>query len=199
MRMRTLFLATSVSAFFIASVALIGGKGVAASQSVSTPTSKITAPNKVSSIHPATLVQLMRGVMFLDSNVIFAAQGKDPAKIPPAKDPSAATNPLEGTYGGWQAVQNASLAIVESASLLTVPGRSCLNGKPVPVDNPDWPKLVQGLRSAGMQSYQAAEAKDRDKILDATDALTTACSNCHTRYRDKVNLADRCIVGGAHQ
>ena len=198
MRIRILVLATFLVLIMFASASFIGGRSVAASQSTTAP-SKSAMPAVSNAIHPASLAQLMRGTLFVDSNVIFAAQGKNPADIPPVKDPSAATNPLEGTYGGWQAVQNASLAIVETATLLTVPGRVCSNGRPVPVDNPEWPKLVQGLRDAGMQSYEAAEAKDRDKILDATDALTTACSNCHTRYRDKASLADRCMVGGAHQ
>ena len=115
-----------------------------------------------------------------------------PEHVPPAKDPSAATNPLESTYGKWEAVENSSLAIVETASLLTVPGRLCSNGRPVPATNPDWPKLVQGLRDAGMKSYVAAQSKNQDKLTDATDELTTACSNCHVKYRDKDKLEDRC-------
>jgi len=35
----------------------------------------------------ATLAQLMRGILFPDSNVIFAAQSHNPAEVPPAKDP----------------------------------------------------------------------------------------------------------------
>lgn len=142
--------------------------------------------------HPARLAQLMRGILFPDSNVIFAATGKNPADVPPAKNPSAALNPLESTYGRWEAVENSSLAIVETANLLTVPGRLCSNGRPVPTTNADWPKLVQGLRDAGMKSYLAAQSKNQDKLTDATDVLTTACSNCHVKYRDRAKLEDRC-------
>jgi hypothetical protein len=142
--------------------------------------------------HPANLVQLMRGVMFPNSNLIFFSGGKDPAEQSPGKRPSAAINPFDGTYGGWQAVENSSLAIVEEANLIAVPGRLCSNGRPVPVNNSDWPALVQGLRDAGMMSYKAAQAKSQDKILDASDALTNACAKCHAKYRDKDNLADRC-------
>ncbi|MDP9052389.1 MAG: hypothetical protein M3O31_16955 [Acidobacteriota bacterium] len=142
--------------------------------------------------YPATLVQLMRGVMFTNSNVVFASGGKDPAEMPAGKRPSSAVNPFEGPYGGWEAVQNASLAIVEEANLIAVPGRSCSNGRQVPTSNQDWPKLVQGLRDAGMMSYKAAVAKNQDKMLDASDALTAACGNCHVKYRDKEKLEDRC-------
>ncbi len=141
---------------------------------------------------PATLSQLMKGIFFPSANVIFAAQSDNPNDVPPAKDPSLAVNPLASTYGKWDAVENAGLAIADAASLLTVPGRKCSNGRAVPISNADWPKLVQGLRDAGMAAYKAAQSKNQDKILDAADAMTTACANCHDKYREKPTLADRC-------
>jgi hypothetical protein len=89
-------------------------------------------------------------------------------------------------------VENAALALSEAANLLSLPGRKCTNGRDVPIGNADWPKFVQGLRDAGAKVYQAAQAKNQDKILDAADSMTTACSNCHDKYREKPNLADRC-------
>jgi hypothetical protein len=141
---------------------------------------------------PATLGQLMKGILFPNSNVIFFAQSDDPAKVTPAKDPSTATDPLADTYGKWEAVENSALALVESANLLTIPGRTCTNGKPVPITNADWPKFVQGLRDAGMSAYKAAQSKNTDKMLEAADVMTTACANCHEKYREKPTLADRC-------
>lgn len=140
----------------------------------------------------ANLGQLMKGILYPNSNVIFAAQDQNPAAVPKAPDPSTATNPLASSYGGWEAVENSSLAIVEAANLLSIPGRKCANGVAVPMNNPDWPKFVQGLRDAGMTSYKAAQSKNQDNILTAADALTTACANCHNQYREKPNLADRC-------
>jgi len=140
----------------------------------------------------ANLRQLMRGILFPNSNVVFAAQGDDPAKVPPAKDPSTAINPLASTYGGWDAVENSAVALAEAANLLMLPGRKCANGLPVPINNPDWPKFVQGLREAGMTAYKAAQSKNSDNILMAADVMTTACSNCHEKYREKPTLADRC-------
>jgi len=142
--------------------------------------------------NPATLAQLMKGILYPSSNVIFAAQGDNPADVPPAKDPATAVNPLASSYGKWEAVENAGLAIAEAANLLTVPGRKCSNGRAVPLTNPDWPKLVQGLRAAGMAAYKAAQSKNQDKILDAADTMTTACANCHDKYREKSTPADRC-------
>ena len=140
----------------------------------------------------ASLAQLMKGIFFPSSNVIFAAQGDNPADVPLAKDPATAVNPLASSYGKWEAVENAGLAIAEAASLLTVPGRKCSNGLAVPITNADWPKLVQGVRDAGMTAYKAAQSKNQDKILDAADVMTTACANCHDKYREKPTVADRC-------
>ena len=140
----------------------------------------------------ANLGQLMKGILFPNSNVIFAAQNTNPADVPPAKDPSTATDPLANSYGKWQAVEDSALALAESARLLMVPGRKCANGRPVPIGNPDWPKFVQGLREAGLKAYKAAQSRDQDKILDAADTMTTACANCHEKYREKASLADRC-------
>ena len=140
---------------------------------------------------PATLAQLMKGTLYPESNVVFAAQDVNPAEVPHAKDPSMATDPLTSQYGKWEAVENNALAIAEVANLLTLPGRKCSNGLDVPVGNPDWAKFVQGLREAGMTAYAAAQTKNQDKMTDVADVMTTACKNCHDKYREK-KPADRC-------
>lgn len=141
---------------------------------------------------PATLAQLMRGILFPASNVIFAAQTQDPASIKPAADPSSSPNLLTSTYGKWDAVENSSLALAEVATLLTEPGRKCSNGADVPLRNPDWVKFVQGLREAGLKAYAAAQSKNQDKVIDAANDVTAACENCHEKYREKPDLSQRC-------
>jgi len=139
------------------------------------------------------LNHLMRGVFYPPSNVVFSAQIDNPGdlKFVPGKDPSLATDPLLSTFGGWQAVENAALALTESANLLLIPGRNCENGVPVPTNDPDWPKFVQQLRDAGMKAYKAAQSKDQDKMVDAADTLSAACAACHRKWREK-RAADRC-------
>jgi hypothetical protein len=141
---------------------------------------------------PANLAQLMKGTLYPASNVVFAAQDVNPTDVPHAKDPGMATDPLASQYGKWEAVENNALAIAEVANILTLPGRKCSNGLDVPVGNADWAKFVQELRDAGMTSYAAAQTKNQDKMTDAADVLTTACRNCHVRYREKAKRADRC-------
>lgn len=141
---------------------------------------------------PSTLGQLMKGTLYPESNVVFAAQDTNPADVPHAKDPSMATDPLTSQYGKWEAVENNALAIAEVANLLALPGRKCSNGLDVPVANPDWAKFVQQLRDAGMAAYAAAQTKNQDKMTDVADVMTTACKNCHDSYRDRRKTADRC-------
>jgi hypothetical protein len=138
----------------------------------------------------ANLDQVMRGILFQNANVVFFAQNNDPASVQHVSKPSSATDPLASVYGGWEAIENSSLALSESASLLTIP-RVCSNGKPAPVTNADWVKFVEGLRAAGLVSYQAALSKDTDKMLDAADQVSTSCLNCHDRFRK--NGAARCM------
>lgn len=143
------------------------------------------------------LAQVMQGILFPSSNVIFAAQHDEFAQIKPAADPTLATDPIQSVYGGWLAVENASLAIAEATNLLMVPGRKCSNGRAVPISDPDWPKYVAELRQMALASYKAAQSKDQDRILDAADKLAVACSHCHAVYRERTAAqggeATRCM------
>ena len=159
----------------------------AMSTSVTEP-ARAQAPAPV--VH-ATLNQLMRGAFYPASNVFFAAQDLNPADVPRAKDPNMATDPLTSVFGKWEAVDNSALAIAELADLLMRLGQKCSNGLDVPVGNADWARFVQGLREAGMAAYAAVQTRNQDKIIDAAGVMTTACANCHVKYREK-KLADRC-------
>ncbi len=142
----------------------------------------------------ANLNQLMRGVLYPAANVVFFAQADNPADVKPAigQDPSMATDPLASTFGGWQAVENAALALSESANLLLVPGRVCSNGAPVPITDPAWATFVQEVRDAGMKAYKAAQAKDQDKMIELSETVSAACGHCHRKWRDRKAPANRC-------
>jgi hypothetical protein len=165
----------------------------AASQGAAQPAAQKAASEAAPTPVYANLAQLMRGIIFPNSNVIYFAQTKNPDNVKRAPDPSVSPDPLSGSFGGWAAIENSALALSESASLLTIPGRVCQNGLPVPVNNADWSKFVQELRDAGMTAYKAAQTKNNDKMIEAADVVTDACSNCHDRYRDRRGgVAGRC-------
>ena len=70
------------------------------------------------------------------------------------------------------------------ARLLEVPGRLCLNGKPVPHNQKDWAPFVADLRKASAAMLKAAQAKNKELASDTTNDVAGACENCHSVYRD---------------
>lgn len=142
----------------------------------------------------ANLNQLMRGVLYPAANVVFFAQADNPAEVKPVpgQDPAMATDPLTSTFGGWQAVENAALALAESTNLLLVPGRVCSNGAAAPITDPSWATFVQEVRDTSMQAYKAAQAKDQQKIVDLSETLSASCAHCHRKWRDRKTPANRC-------
>lgn len=142
----------------------------------------------------ADLNQLMRGVLYPTANVVFSAQADNPAeaKAPPGHDAGMSTDPLISTFGGWLAVENAALALAESANLMLLPGRHCANGVEVPVKDPQWAAFVEEVRSASMKSYAAARTKDQARMIETAETLSNSCAGCHRKYRDRRPAANRC-------
>jgi mono/diheme cytochrome c family protein len=134
------------------------------------------------------LAELMRAIAFPNSNIIFNVQIKDPA-AQPKKEP--ASSPFDyaawgsTVYPGWLAVDQAAIAITETAPLLLTPGRRCQNGRPVPVDRADWKEYVAALAEVGKIAHRASQARDYEAFIDISDKLNDACANCHKVYRDK--------------
>lgn len=142
----------------------------------------------------STLAQMMRGIPFPSSNIIFDAQSQDPgADMKPAATDKGATAAFANVYGGWQAVENNALALAETANLLLVPGRMCENGKPAPVDREDFRRYADGLATAGLAAYKAAQSRNLDAMVEVSGTVSEACAACHEVYRDKEDPANRCI------
>ena len=189
MRIRTVVFGLGVG---VLSAALLFS-GVVVAQAPAKPAvpAKPAALTQTSQVH-GNLIQVMRAIFFINSNVIFAAQAEDPATIEPDEFEATSPSALKSLYGKWLAVENAGIALAEAANLLTIPGRRCSNGRPVPLQDPNWGKWVQGLRDAGMAAYKAAQTKNQDAIVEVSETLTVACANCHERYRDVEPLLNRC-------
>jgi hypothetical protein len=151
------------------------------------------SPNPAQQVH-ADLNQLMRGVLYPAANVVFFAQADDPGEVRfiPGHDPGMSTDPLTSTFGGWVAVENAALALAESANLLSIPGRKCSNGAPVPTTDPAWVKFAQDVRDTSLKAFAAAQAKDQDKIIAVSETLSAACAGCHRKWRDRKTKENRC-------
>ena len=155
-----------------------------------------TAPPRPAARPAGTLAQVMRGIYFPNSNLIFDVQQRDPGAPPKAGDVAAgsATATYGNAYSGWEVVENAAIALTDGVDLILTPGRQCQNGKPVPSQRADFRKFADDMRSAGRTVLAAARAKSQEKVSDATNALADACANCHEVYRDKgpADSAARC-------
>ena len=154
------------------------------------------------------LGQVMKGILFPSSNLIFNVQAQDPGvhKVGAAYQPPAAggfswVDWGAGIYSGWELVDNAAIALAESAPLLLTPGRRCENGKPVPVGRSDWIKFTQELVDAGRAAYKASQTRNQEAVSTVTELVADACLHCHEVYRDKPggttldpsNKAARCV------
>jgi hypothetical protein len=143
-----------------------------------------------------SLAQVMRGIPFPNSNIIFDTQTNDPA-APKKADSSggagSATNTYANTYGGWQQVENAAVALSEVANLVMIPGRLCENGLPVPIGDALFQKGAQGLADVGIAALEAAKTKNLDKMVDVSGAISDACLVCHEKYREVPQGKMRCV------
>ena len=133
------------------------GSVLVASMLIGACSSQPAAPPPATPAIPApqpylTLAQMMRGIPFPASNVIFDTQSEDPGVVKkPADGTRGATATFASVYGGWQLVENNALAMAETANLLMIPGRVCENGRPVPLDREDSESSRRGWLTPGRQ------------------------------------------------
>ena len=138
----------------------------------------------------ANLGQLMRGIFFPSSNLIFNVQTHDPGERgskyePPANAGFSWVDWGAGIYSGWELVDYAAVSIADSAPLLLAPGRRCENGRPVPVERADWIRFTTELVEAGKAAYKASQTRNQEAVSDVSNQLANACLHCHEVYRDK--------------
>jgi hypothetical protein len=156
------------------------------------------------------LSQVMRGILFPNANLIFNVQTHDPSEKKPDADNSNSKDGINwvtwgaNLYSPWELVDYAAVTLAESAPLMLTPGRQCENGKPVPVNDPDWIKFTQELAEAGKTAYKAAQTRNQEAVSDVSSVISDACSHCHQVFRDKrgpgvdprnpvTNKANRCL------
>lgn len=174
------------------------------------PAAPAAAPGAASFPAAGNLAQVMRGILFPNSNLLFNVQTHDPAAPVPPR-PSVSGRPTggfnwadwgAGIYSGWELVDYAAVAIAESAPMMLTPGRRCENGKAVPVAEPEWIKFTIEMAEAGKAAYKASQTRKQEAVSEVTDQIATSCLHCHEVYRDKPairtspdpsNKAARCV------
>jgi len=135
------------------------------------------------------MLDLMRGIFFPAANTLFNVQTHDPA----LKKPDTSANPKvfdwvqwgSNLYGGWDYVDYAAASLAEATPMLLTPGRTCANGRPVPVERADWIKYTKDMLEVARKSYAAAKARNQEMVSDLTGDLSDACLACHRVFRDR--------------
>ena len=144
-----------------------------------------------------TLAQLMRGIMFPNSNKLFDLQSTEPGvELEPLSATTAeisdavsaymgvATARFSGVYRGWQDVEGAAVALADSAKLAMIEGRLCQNGEPVPIDQADYIEGARLLEESALSVLEHAQNQDYEEASFAVNFIVESCSHCHKVYRD---------------
>jgi mono/diheme cytochrome c family protein len=162
--------------------------GAGALSQVAFPAKRAGAPPAAAGLPlaaSANLAQLMRGITFPSANILFNTQVKNPAQEKP-KPPMPFDYALWGqtVYYGWQAVDQAALALQETTPLFLVPGRRCENGRPVPAEKADYRQYTNDLVAVAADLFRASQSRNLDRVAGLSEKLNDACANCHKVYRD---------------
>jgi hypothetical protein len=75
----------------------------------------------------------------------------------------------------WAALASQAAALVESGNLLLMGNRL--------VDNGDWVTMTRAMIEKSQLALKAAEAHDKEGILDAGSAINDTCDTCHAKYQ----------------
>jgi hypothetical protein len=103
------------------------------------------------------------------------------------------------TDDDWKTVHRNAVILVEATNLLKMDGRHVAKSKEksenpgielepeqmeklINDDRPAFIKFAQGLHDAAMPALRATEDRNPTALLDAGEAIDTACENCHLRY-----------------
>jgi hypothetical protein len=163
--MRTVYWLFAISvALFISGIGfVIAGERTARA---ATPAAAAAAP--VDTAPVATIKQIMIGITNPAAFVIYEAVGTKSSAA--GVEEIAPQNDEE-----WAKVGSAGAAVVESGNLMLIGNRA--------IDKGDWVKMTRDMMEQGKAAMKAAEAKDKEKIVEAGGELNTTCDNCHARYQ----------------
>jgi len=166
-----------------AALSRIGWPKASAAAPASPPQTRVYPPL-------GNMAQLMRGIFFPNSNLIFTVQTRDPgAKVEPVQTGNQTggfsfVDWGAGIYGGWELVDNAAIALADASPLMLAPGIRCENGRLAPVNDPDWIRFTEQMIAVARKTYQASQSRKQEAVAEATGDLSDACAACHHAYRD---------------
>ena len=139
------------------------------------------------------LQQVMRGIMFPNSNILFTVQTHDPGEKKKAGDATYNGGfnwAMWGNdlYSGWDIVDYAAIALAESAPLMLTPGRRC---EKRPAGSGERSRLDPIYERNGRGGEEPPIARRRPETREKVSGYhrryrVDACLHCHQVFRDKV-------------
>jgi cytochrome c556 len=133
----------------------------------------------------ATLVEVMNAMVMPFANVVWEAIVYDDTIKGPATDE------------GWQHARDAAVALAESSNVLMIPGRPVAApdkvagegelspqeiGELIVKDHDAWVAYSRSLHEAAMQTIQAIDARDAEKLADLGGTMDAICQACHKQF-----------------
>ena len=103
------------------------------------------------------------------------------------------------TDDDWKEVRRRAITLLEATNLLKMEGRAVAKAgeksenpgielgpeeieKVIASDRASWINFANALHDATMKAFGAIETKNAEGLLDAGEAIDTACENCHLKY-----------------
>jgi hypothetical protein len=154
---------------FAVSVALfVSGIGFVIAAARTTRAAPAAAAAGPATAPVATVAQIMNGITGPAATVVYEAVGTISSKegiteIEPKNDAE------------WAVVANSAAAVVESGNLLLLEGRA--------IDAGNWVTMTRAFMDAGTKALKAAQAHDKEGILEAGSELNATCDACHATYQ----------------
>jgi hypothetical protein len=100
---------------------------------------------------------------------------------------TTATSEMPLTESDWLAAELASINLIGSATLITLPGTGPQDAEWV--SDPDYRHWAEAMQSASISAGAATLRKDRAGFLAAANRIAIACQSCHSIYRPDIPSA----------
>jgi hypothetical protein len=132
-----------------------------------------------------TLVEVMNAMIMPFANVVWEAVVYEDTIKGPATDE------------GWQQARNAAVALAESANVLMIPDRPVAApdkaagegelspqeiGALIETSHGAWVGYARSLHEVAMQTIEAIDARDAEKLADIGGTMDAVCQGCHKQF-----------------
>ena len=149
-------------------------------------------PQAPALLSPATIKDIMDSMVEPSGDFVFES-------VQEISDEHGITKKAPETDAQWLEVRHHLYVLMEAPNLLTMEGRKAARPedrsknpqvenqpedvqKLVDADRPSFIRRARRLQDAAALGLQAVDAKNKDALFHAIDAIDKACENCHLHY-----------------